>query len=466
MAVTLPFVLLLLDVYPLRRLRLSSAGWRKALARNLLIEKSPFAALSLVCIAVTVVAGRQNDAMPSLDALSLLDRISLAVHSAAFYLWKTVAPVNLSIMYELPEQLRRTAWPFLLSWVGVISITAVCVVFRRRLMALSAVWVAYLVMLAPVSGLVQAGWQIAADRYTYMPCLGWAALGGAGLFQALRRGTGSDGQSTRARSVMVWTSVLVVLGLAVLTWRQVGVWHDTETLWTHAAAASPSGRAHENLGDLSVDRGQLDAAIAHFEQLVRIRPRYGPGHLLLGAALAQQGHLPEAIRQYEEAARLMPQSAVPSYNLGLALASQGHTALAIERYREAVKLAPTFADAHNNLGLALAQQGQLEEATRHFRQALSLRPMSAGTRSNLGLLLARQGRMAEALQQLGEAVQLDPGNAGNRNNFGVMLVRIGRFDEAMVQFREALTIDPGLREAQVNLDDAVARSQRAAPPSR
>lgn len=463
MAVTLPFVLLLLDLYPLRRLRLFSARWLKPLARNLLLEKSPYVVLSLACIAVTVVSARQNDATTSLDALGLLDRISLAVHSAAFYLWKTVAPVNLSIMYELPEQLDRTAWPFLLSWAVVISITAACVVFGRHLVALPLAWVAYLVMLAPVSGLVQAGWQMAADRYTYMPCLVWGALGGAGLFLALRRATGPDGRSTRIHSIIAGTAVLVVLGLAALTWRQVGVWHDSETLWAHAAAASPSGRAHENLGDLFVDKGQLDAAAAHYEQLVRIRPRYGPGHIFLGAALAQQGHLPEAIRQYEEAARLMPLSAAPHYNLGLALASQGRTAEAIDRYREAVKLAPDYADAHNNLGLVLAEQGRLDEAARHYREALRLLPMSAGTRSNLGLLLARQGRMAEALKLLGEAVQLDPGNAGNRNNLGVVLVRIGRYDDAMAQFREALAINPRLREAQVNLDDAVARSQRAAP---
>jgi tetratricopeptide (TPR) repeat protein len=466
MAVTLPLVLLLLDVYPLRRLRLLSAGWLKPMARNILVEKAPFMVLSLACSAITVVAGRRNDGLASLDKLGLLDRISLAAHSAAFYLWKTIAPVNLAIMYELPERIDRTTWPFLLSWVVVISITAVCLVFRRRLAALPAVWVAYLATLAPVSGLVQAGWQMAADRYTYLPCLGWAALGGAGLFLTLRRASGPEGGSTRARSVIIWTAALMVIGLAALTWKQVGVWRDTETLWTHALAASPSGRAHENLGTLLEERGQVAGAAGHFEQLVRIRPRYGPGHLYLGAARAAQGRLPEAISHYNEAARLMPDSAVPHYNMGLALVAQNRTAEAVERYREAVKLVPTYVDAHNNLGLALAQQGRLEEAVQHFREALKLRPEAAGTHSNLGVVLARQGRAADALQQLGEAVQIDPGNAGYRNNLGAMLASIGRFDEAMAQFREALTLDPGLREAQVNLDDALARSARAAPRSR
>jgi len=466
MAVTLPFVLLLVDVYPLRRLRFPSVGWLMPMARNILLEKAPFILLSLACSAVTVVAGSRNDGLTSLDRLNLPDRISLAAHSAAFYLWKTIAPVNLAIMYELPERIDRTTWPFMLSWVAVAAITAVCLVSRHRFAALLAVWVAYLAMLAPVSGLVQAGWQMAADRYTYLPCLGWAALGGGGLSLVLQRASGPDVGSTRLRSVVIWTAAFMVLGLAALTWKQVGVWRDTETLWNHALAASPSGRAHENLGTLLEERGQVAGAATHFEQLVRIRPSYGPGHLYLGAARAAQGRLPEAINHYSEAARLMPDSAVPHYNMGIALAAQGRTAEAVERYRDAVKLVPTYVDAHNNLGLALAQQGRLEEAVQHFREALRLRPDAAGTHSNLGLVLARQGRAAEALQQLGEAVQIDPRNAGYRNNLGAMLLSIGHLDQALTQFREALTLDPGLREAQVNLDDALARSARAAPRSR
>ena len=463
MAITLPVVLVLLDIYPLRRLHLSSPGRLRAIARNLLVEKVPFAVLSLACAAVTLVASRDNDAMSSLDDVSLLDRLSLSVHSVAFYLWKTVAPVNLAIMYELPERLDRTAWPFMVAWILVIAITAACLVFRHRLIALVIVWLAYLVMLAPVSGLVQAGRQMAADRYTYLPCLAWAALCGGGFSWAWRRAAGT---STRSQSLMVWAGALLVFALGALTWKQVGVWHDTETLWTHAEVVSPSGRAHENLGEVFQDRGQLAEAGAHFERLVQIRPRYGPGHLYLGAVRAQQGRQDDAIRAYEEAARLMPASAVPHYNLGLAFAAKDRTEEAIKHYREAVKLVPTYADAHNNLGMALAQMGRLDEGAQHLREALKLRPESAGMHSNLGLVLARQGRATEALQQLGKAVELDPGNAGTRNNLGVMLVGVGRYEDAAVQFREALAMNPGLREAQVNLDDAVARSRQAVPKSR
>jgi tetratricopeptide (TPR) repeat protein len=460
MAITLPAVLVLLDCYPLRRLRLSFPDGLGAIARNLLVEKSPFGALSLACVGLTVAAARGNDAMSSLSDVSLLDRLSLSVHSVAFYLWKTVAPVNLAIMYELPEKLDRTAWPFVAAWVVVLAITTACLGLRRRLIALTVAWLAYLIMLAPVSGLVQAGRQMAADRYSYLPCLSWAVLCGAGFLWAWRKTAGPQGEPTRTRSLVMWTGVLIVLGLAALTWKQVGVWHDTETLWTHAAVVAPSGRAHENLGEVFQDRGQLAEAGAHFESLVRIRPRYGPGHLYLGAVRVQQGRTDEAMKEYAKAARLMPTSAVPHYNMGLALMAQNRPAEAIEQYREAVKLVPTYVNAHNNLGMALAGQGRLDDGVEHLREALKLDPESAGIHSNLGLVLARQGRAAEALQHLGKAVELDPGNAGIRNNLGVMLVRVGHYDDAVAQFREALASDPNLREAQVNLDDAVARSRQ------
>ncbi len=466
MAVTLPVVLVLLDVYPLRRLRVLSLGGLRALARNLLLEKLPFGLLALACLVVTVLAARDNEAMSPLEQFGLLDRLFLAVHSAAFYLWKTIAPVNLTIMYELPERLDRAAWPFLAAWLCVVAVSTVCLALVRRFPALLIAWAAYLVTLAPVSGLVQTGRQMAADRYSYLPCLGWAALAGAGFCLAWRHAGGASGESTRAQKLVTWTTVGVITILGVLTWRQVGVWRDTETLWTHAAAASPASRAHENLGHVYQDREQLDRAAAHFEQLVRMRPSYGPGHLYLGATRAQQGRPEEAMPEYEEAARLMPDSAVPYYNMGLALVALRRPAEAIERYRQAVKIVPSYADAHNNLGLLLTEDGKLDEGVAHLREAVALRPDSASYHSNLGLALARQGRAGEALQELGRAVDLDPRNAGAHNNLGVMLVSLGRYDDAAVQFREALALSPGLREAQVNLEDATARATRKGATTR
>lgn len=453
MAVTLPLVLVLLDIYPLRRLRVSSAGQIATAARNILTEKAPFFALSIAgSVVMLLVTSHIANSMTSLGTLSVLGRVSVYVYDLGFYLWKTVAPINLAATYELPERVSVTSWPFLLSWAAVVVITAACVVFRRRSAALPAVWVAYIAMLAPVSGLVHVGTQIAADRFTYLPCLGWAALGGTGLYLALRKPRAANGRAMPGRAVIVGTAALVVCGLAALTWRQVGVWHDTETLWVHGAAASPSARAHEALGILYEERGQVAASVAHFGQLVRIKPGYGPGHMTLGAGLAELGRVPEAISHLEEAARLMPTSAVPSFNLGVILAGQGRPAEAIERYEEALRRVPTYADAHNDLGLALATQGRLAEAVEHYREARRLRPDMIGAHINLGIALATQGRTADALQHFRDAVALQPSDARARNNLGLMLVRAGRTEEAAAQFREALRLKPDLQEARTNLE--------------
>src|SRR5262249_6735933 len=203
-------------------LRAYSRGGLRVLARNLLVEKLPFGLLALACVVVTVFIARGNDAMAPLERWSLLDRLFLVVHSAAFYLWKTLAPVNLSIMYEVPERLVSGAWPFVGAWTCVITISAGCLALARRVPALLIAWAAYLVMLAPVSGLVQVGLQLAADRYSYTPCLGWAALAGAGFFLAWRRAGRAPNASPRAQALVAGARGLAVGPPAGPPWGGVG----------------------------------------------------------------------------------------------------------------------------------------------------------------------------------------------------------------------------------------------------
>ena len=477
MAVTLPVVLLVLDVYPLGRLSLGRGMLGDAGQRRVLAEKIPYVLLGIPAVVLQIHAvnhaevlrsmgqlgvTEHADILMSMGQLGIVERMSVASFSLAFYLWKMVVPLDLSPLYELPESIHWWTPSFVASGLVVLAITGLSLGFRRRWPALVAVWASYAVMLMPVSGIMQAGPQIAADRYSYLPCLGWALLAAAGLgagWLHVRR--------TRPVPVAAWRILPIVLVvsacLGALTWRQVGVWHDTETLWTQAVRAAPSAVAHVNVGDPLERRGRVADAVTHYEEAIRLRPSYGPGHVALGVALAEQGRLTEAIRRYEEAVRLMPGSAVPYNNLGAALAAQGRTDEAIERYREAVKRLPTYADAHKNLGLALAGQGRLAEAVEHYREALRLRPGSlearsslAGAHTNLAIALANQGRTAEALEHFRDAVALQPSSAESRNNLGLMLVRAGRTEEAEAQFREALRLNPDLPGARNNLERLVS----------
>jgi protein O-mannosyl-transferase len=460
MAVSLPVMLLLLDIYPLRRLTPDRAILKEPRQRLVLAEKIPFVMLSLAAAVAAIVAVRHGARFAPLSELGIAERLSIASLSLSFYLWKMLAPFNLSPLYEMPDSIRWW-WPvFIPGWLVVIAVTSLAVGLRRRCPALAAVWASYIVILLPVSGIAHNGPQITADRYSYLSCLGWALLAAGGLGWSWLRLRRTQPVSSPARGTLLVILILTAC-LGGLTWRQVKIWHDTEALWTHALRVSPSAQAHQEIAMLLEERGRRSEAVAHYEQALRTKPSYGPAHISLGLALTDQGRFEEAISHYKEAARLTPELPVPYFNLGVALAAQGRTAEAIERYREALKLLPAYSDAHNNLGMALLQQGRLGEAAEHFREMLKLRPDDARAHGNLGTVLVKQGRPAEALEEFREAVRLRPADAPGRFNLGTMLAGLGRLDEAAAQFREALRLNPGLREAQKGLDGVLTRLGRS-----
>src|SRR5207249_9869727 len=228
MAVSLPIVLLILDVYPLRRLG-GSLGWWSEPARRVYVEKIPFVLLAAAASAIAVMAQRSVHAAASLAQLSVPSRLAVSAYGLSFYLWKTVAPLNLSPLYELPPAVNPWAPPFLLSYGLVLAITVLVLALRRRVPGLPAAWVTYIVVLLPVLGIFQSGSQIAADRYTYLAGPGWAILAGAGLLSCWHA----------TRFLIPGCAVCLLVGLGLLTWNQVQVWHDSEKLWSHAAAIDP-----------------------------------------------------------------------------------------------------------------------------------------------------------------------------------------------------------------------------------
>src|SRR5436309_458104 len=334
MVVNLPVVLLILDFYPLRRLG-GAVGWWSAPARRVYVEKIPFVLLAAAASAVALMAQLSHNTMVSVVQLSALGRLALSVYGLSFYLWKTVAPVNLSPLYELPPAVNPWAPPFLLSYGLVVAITALVLALRRPLPGLPAAWVAYVVALLPVLGIFQSGPQIAAYRYTYLASLGWAILVSAGVLSHWRR----------RPFLFTGLAACVLFGLGILTWNQVQVWRDSEKLWTHALATYPkSSIAENNLGNVRADQSKLAEAIEHYRQALDINPEHASAHYNLGNVLAQQGMLAEAS----------------------------------EHHRQALRLKPDYADAHNNLGKALAQQGKLAEVVEHSRRAKDAGPSQKG----------------------------------------------------------------------------------------
>ena len=454
MVVNLPVMLLILDVYPLRRLG-GTIGWWSEPARRVYAEKIPFVLLAAAGSAIAVMAQSSIDAAFSLAHLSVPGRLAVSAYGLSFYLWKMVVPVNLSPLYELPPTVNPWAMPFILSYGLVLATTAVALALRRRLPGLPAAWLAYVVILLPVLGIVQSGPQIAADRYTYLASLGWAILAGGGVLSYWRISAGSKTWTPTALPI-AGVALCVVVGLGVLTWNQAQVWHDSERLWTHVLATHPrSSIAENNLGVVLTDQGKLAEAIDHYRQALQIESAYADPYRNLGVALARQGKLAEAIDHYRQALRIKPDYAEAHYNWGVALAQQGKPAEAVEHYQRALKIRPDYAEALDTLGVTLAQQGQLAEAIAYFQQALQAKPDYAEALTNWGQALALQGKAAEAVEHYERALKIRPDSAEALNNLGAALAQQGRLPEAIAHFRRSLQIKPDYTDALTNWGQAL-----------
>jgi len=457
---TLPIVLLVLDVYPLRRLGIKGQGWFGRATRGAWLEKIPFFILASAAGVIALLAQYQTGAMGSIERHGVLARIAQAFFGLVFYLWKTVVPLGLSPLYEIPLQLNPWEWYFLLCGILVVGISLSLLFLRRRWPAGLAVWVCYVAILAPVLGIAQSGTQLVADRYSYLSCLGWAILVGAGSFHCWRAWlTGRVGRLTLLAAAGLAATVLVVF--SALTWKQVQVWHNSEKLWRHALAVTQrSSTAHYNLGNILADRDELEEAISHYRQALQIKPTDYSAHTNLGNALSSQGQLEEAIGHYRQALRIRPTDSLTHNNLGNALRSQGQLEEAIGHYRQALRINPANSLAHSNLGIALAGQGRVEAAIDHFREALRINPANSLAHNNLGTALAGQGKIDEAIDHFRAALQVDPTNAQVYTNLANIFANRGDLEKAIEQYRRALEVKPGQAEVHERLGRLLTQGGR------
>ena len=366
MLVTLPFTLMLLDYWPLKR----TSG------PPLVREKLPLFAMAAISSVITVVVQHGGGALKTLERFSVSQRVANAVLAYAAYLGKTVWPASLAVFYPYPR-------------IGLMSIGVAAAMVLLAAMSwlafhrartspyLAVGWLWYLGTLVPVIGIVQAGEQSMADRYTYVPLIG--------IFIALSWGLGELANLSRPAGIAVRcaaSSAIVVL--VIVTRAQAATWAGSELLFRHAlAVTSDNWTAHNNLGGLFVGEGRANDAIPQFEETIRIRPGFAEGHYNLALALAKTGRLPESIDQYGETLRLKPDYQEARYNFGNTLMRAGRLPEAIEQYERALALKADDANAHNNLAIALGKTGRPSEAIEHYREALRLNPRLDAARENL-----------------------------------------------------------------------------------
>lgn len=444
MLVTLPVVLLLLDVWPLRRIGLVPRD--RSVIYRLFTEKIPLLALSVAASFATFFVQRSGGAVLTFDTVPLTARLGNAFVSYCIYLLQMVWPVRLAVFYPYVE---LPLWQQAVAALAVFGVSALVIrQWRRPYLAVGWFW--YLGTLLPVIGLVQVGEQAHADRYTYLPLIGIFLMAVWGAEELLG--------SWRAPAWLgpALAAALCLASVAV-TWTQLQYWKGSESLMDHAIrVTSRNYVARNNYGAALRSRGRIDEALVQFREAVAIRPRNLEAQNNVGEALMQQGHPGDAMPYFLEALRLKPDSPEAHANLGSALDKSGRSAEAVAHYRQAIQYRPAYAEAHVGLGATLAAMGQPDEGLRELFQGVRLKPEYADGQYGLGLVLAEMGRTAEAIEHFSEAVRLQPNDAAAHFNLGTALGAQGQIEAAAQEFRTALRLRPGYAAAELNLGKALA----------
>jgi protein O-mannosyl-transferase len=418
MAVTLPLTLLLLDVWPLRRITFvpeSSVHWLSPLGK-LCLEKWPLFIMAILSSILTFMAQRSGGAVTQLQILPLWVRLSNAAISYCRYVRIAFWPHPLTAFYY-HETTNISVAAAVLATIALLLVTAVCWHFRREKPYCFIGWLWFLVTLTPVIGIVQVGQQAMAERYTYIPLIG--------IFIAVVWLIGDAVQKfPQFKIATQLLATAVIAACAIQTHAQVIIWKDTATLFSHVIEVDP--------------RGEIP-------------------NVTLGVAYMRQGRLAEAEELIERSLSYNPYSAQTLLFHGDVLQAQNKLDEAAKEYRKVIALDPNNSMAYDNLGIVLGKQGLPGEALKEFRQSLAINPDQASAHANSGWILTETNQLPEAVEEFTQALRYDPGNAIAHNNLGVDLLQLGNYEKAAEQFTEALQIDPTYADAKRNLSLAQAK---------
>ena len=456
MLLTWPFVMLLLDYWPLRRLETSTLSSFRSTLFPLVREKLPFFLLVALGGVVAFVVQRHSGAFEAGENLPLGARLGNALVSYGRYWGKLFWPADLAAVYPHPGQ-----WPLVKVLLGggfVLGISGLFWAGRQRYPCLLMGWLWYCGTLVPVIQIVQTGSHAMADRYTYLPALGGLILATWGVYELTR------GWRFQSLALRVAGGVTIFACLALMR-QQLGYWRDSEALFRHALEVTNNNDgAHNGLGIALDQKGQMEEAIQQFQEAIRLKPRYASAYCNLAIALNKNGQVDEAIRQFQQAILLKPDQAGARYGLGIVLGKKGRMDEAIREHREAIRLKPAYAEAYNELGIALSRKGQLEDAILQFQEAALLRADYAEADFNLGLALGMKGRTDSAIRAFEAALRAKPAYPEAHNYLGSALYKQGRTAEAIREFQEALRLRPDYAEARKNLEVALAAQAHSSQP--
>jgi Flp pilus assembly protein TadD len=401
MVITLPFVLLLLDYWPVERV--DKIGEKTPWSR-LALEKLPLFALSAASAVVTMHAQQTGGAVRSATEFPFGVRIANAINAYAAYIWKMIWPSHLAPLYPHPGD-SLPVWRVLLAGIILAIITALVWKFRSR-RSLLVGWFFFLGTLVPVIGLVQVGEAAMADRYAYIPLIG--------IFVMIAFGVSDIAEQRSWGFLPAIPAAVALIALSFATYRQIRYWQSNEELWSHTLAVTSNNFvAEDNLGGALILEGREEEAHAHFEAAARINPKDPMSHSNLGTYYETHNQIGEAVREYEAAVAMTsdPSMLAATYaNLGAAYRGLGESDRAQTNYKQALKYNPNQFNAWLGLGLLAQQQGELVEAITNLSRSVELQPTARGYLA-LGHALQQSGRTLEALAAYEQATKIAPGLA-------------------------------------------------------
>lgn len=466
MLVTLPFVLLLLDYWPLKRMRFSKmlgsddlqgghtqGSNRRTPILYLVLEKVPFFALTVISSFVTFIVQRKGGAMLGVEALSLKSRVDNAIVSYVTYIVKMIWPSQLGVLYPHPVGGLSTTKVIVCAVILMVATACVILLVRWRRYPLVG-WLWYVGTLVPVIGLVQVGVQARADRYTYVPLTGLFIIVAWGLPELLRK--------WRYRKVLLGLLAGAVLAAMIgATSVQLRYWKNSITLFGHTLDVTRGNwPMHSNYAGVLKKAGDRERAIEHFNKALKIKPDSAEVHTGLGNVLADMGRLDDAIKHYRKAISLEPDFSEGHYNFAVALAKKRRFDEAIAEYRQAWRLDRWNLDALNNLAHLLDnKKGQVEEAIELYKKVIALEPSNIIAHGRLGLALAKVNRTDEAIEEFRIVLKARPGDVQMYCNVGYLLERKGQIDDAIKHYRRALQIKPDDARARKRLQSALAKQK-------
>jgi len=454
--VTIPLVLLVLDIYPLKRLPSRVSGWFRSETRQVWWEKLPFAVLACGASALGFLAKQRFGTTATLDDYGVLSRLNQSLYGLAFYVWKTVAPVELSPLYEKLAYLRRIGIVDIESGCFVLAVSIGLYLMRMRWPAALASWICYVIILLPVLGILPYGPQVVADRYSYIAVLGWTMLAGYGL-QSVWQLNATGRLNQRRFLIFNGASVVILLALGIITWRETRFWHDSERLWRHAISSVPgSSLARMNLGLQLVEQRKTVEAVEQLRAAVQLDPGSYDAHNHLGYALAAQGFGDEAVQEFRKSIQIDPKLPNAYNNLGNALGKRGELNQAAEQFYLAVAAAPAQADGYYNLARILSMQGNVRDAIENYRLALQRKPQDPDIHNNLGLLYMREQRLDDAAAEFHQVLNIDHNYTKAYFNLGRVQTLNGDLDEAVRSFETALRLQPDVAEIHESLARVLA----------